>query len=335
MARARASSDVRLGNPACYAWFLLDLEDATARQFLETDAFHGDSSKQRDAITAITYHLGEDGTKKWASDLLVRLLNEQRLSHDLLDEVAWSLGRAHNKAAAPALKDALKRDLRLGGAVYALGEVGDASVVPLLLESFDKGGDKRGIIEALGHVPTTEAIDFLIDHIDQDPAAEYLARIHVDRAQSAILKEQRRPQTDKRHQAAVTVAWIRLKNPDAAPVLLEMANDPRTDMGLRAEALIALKDYDIAPILDEVLALFQREQDTSLRRYALWLLESRPKDARVTQALIDAAVRAATAKSKDDLATDGSLLNALNKRLALRFRRLEDLQACLKRQRTP
>lgn len=337
MQAARASSDKKLGNPLCYARYLLDLDEVEAKKLVEDSILRGDVAKQRDAVVALTYHVGEDRKKTWALDLLHKVLKERALPHDLLDDVARSLGAAHFTPAAGALQDALAHDPLLGGAASALGELGDKSAAPTLIQAFKSGGDPAVLLGALGHLATPAAVDLLLANIHQDEAVRALGRLHELRALPLLKDELAHLQSGaeaKTHRAYLTVAIARLEDSHPVEAVLTLGEHRDNDLTLRREALISLLDDDITPVQDRVLALFKSDPDTNIRRFCVWLL-AKHLTAESALAMLEAALTPRPVESKDDLATESSLLTALNKSLGTAFTSLDDLRACVKEKGRP
>jgi HEAT repeat protein len=245
-----------------------------------------------------------------------------------------SLGWARYAKGADVLLDVLADHPMCYGAAFALGRMGEKRAVPAVIRAAQSGC--QSAVRALGILATPEAVDFLIANIELRGASEALGKAG-DRRALPVLEHYLEAVSAKgwKHDIASTrIAIERLRQRDPVPVLLSIGENSQEGYESRAEALLALGDYVVEPMVPRILKLYKRDSDTNIRRYCIWLLKNSPSDE-VTEALVQHATAIAdTDRDKDDLATMSALLEALNERLHLDFDDVRDMHDyCVQRKK--
>jgi hypothetical protein len=208
--------------------------------------------------------------------------------------------------------------------------IGDTSAVSPIIKDYEHSHNRHYQLEALGRLATPEAVDFIIDHLEDYGATDALFASKSKKALPALekhlgkLKQNNSPDVAI-DLAATRIAIIRLSKDDCREALLQIAEDQKEDHHARWDAFEALEAYDTSSFTKRILEVYKRDPDTSIKRICIWLLQDSKFDG-VTEALMDHALQAEKIKSKDDLATEDALLQALNQRLGTVFPDMKELR---------
>jgi HEAT repeat protein len=279
-------------------------------------------------------------------------LYEKESDKEVREPIEWIFANVKVRRTVPALIKTVKQDHGASIAIWALGEIGDKSAVSVIIAAFDSSNSCNHLT-ALGKLATAEAVDFLIKHLEEKvpenapraegctiewnpvyEAAEALGRANDPRALPALekhlerLKARNRPE-DHSSLSATRIAIVRLKHKDPRDPLLELAEDTRGSRDFRGDALLALRGYDRATEhVKRILKIYKDDPNTDIKRFCIWLLADSKLEG-ITEAMMDHAL-IAEEKSQGDSATVGYLVEALNKRLAVHCRTIDDMRSHIK-----
>jgi HEAT repeat protein len=259
----------------CAAYFLLD-QDKEARRFVNRRA-HGQNLRHRyNAAKVVQRVAGRAGTKAWAIDLLIALIDSGSLDgsgvltspsgnypdgdrDDILfsplNDICWAFGHMKVARAVPALIGVLKRRPKTGGAAFALGEIGDPRGVPVLMRMLesDSGYEDREVT-ALGQLRHRPALPILIKRLNNPrstfsgldvlQAKKILEAIGAIGDQSAVdpIRSYLRGNHPKKAMAVARRVLVQLEQPDPVPALVALLNSEKYEPE-RADILRALSKY--------------------------------------------------------------------------------------------
>jgi HEAT repeat protein len=249
------------------------------------------------------------------------------------DRIEGLFGAEKAKEAVKPLIESVKRGQHEIGAIWALGEIGDPSAVPMIVEDFARSGNRHFHLQALGKLATPQAVDFIIKHLDEYGAVEALCQTKSDRALPALqehlakLKSAKGPSYNL-YGAATRIAIVRMGHKDPREELLRIAEDMNASHWERADAFRALRDYDTKVYKKRILDIFSTESDTDVRRFCIWLLDDSNLPG-IKEAMMDYAL-VIEPNSMGALATEGYLLESLNKRLGTSFWEMQDMREYIK-----
>jgi HEAT repeat protein len=255
---------------------------------------------------------------------------------EVRERMEWFFGTAKAKAAVkPLLASVQANPARSLAAIWSLGEIGDKSAVPVLIAAYGKNLNNDYHLQALGRLATPEAVDFLIKHLGKYGAVSALFQTKSAKALPALRKHLKKLEGRKDspiHEIAETrLAIIRLSQEDPREQLMKMVENKDENRHIRFSALRALRECDAEPYHRRILKVYTSDPDNDIKRACIWLLEQ-SKLQGVTEAMIDHAL-VFKVKSMNDVATQYSLLDALNHRLEVSLRSMEDMRAHIRKLR--
>jgi hypothetical protein len=244
-------------------------------------------------------------------------------------EIIGFFGEAKASDAAPALIECLEKKQDSQQVICALGEIRDPKAVPAIIKAFENNIDPHSCLEALGKLATAEAVDFIIENLDKYGAVKALCNSHSDKALPALKKhlEHLQRATDNGGEVCDTrIAIIRLANEDPRDSLLKLAEDARETGENQLNALLALREYETAPLHPRILKIYKNADDVDIKRCCIQLLKDGTIEG-ITEAMLAHLLNCTEADSKQAIGMQNELRNALNKRLDKSFRQFDDLQA--------
>ncbi len=161
----------------CAARFLLELDDPSARAFLEKQLASEDLRRTNNAAWALMLYVGVDPSKEWGIHKMIELISNDRLVgkmdaslqirgdwHDYpegdygdygpapFSNLCEHLGWVKSRDAVTALMNALERHPKDGAVAYALAQIGDPRATPALTQALKGGGNDHRLMWALGRV---------------------------------------------------------------------------------------------------------------------------------------------------------------------------------------
>lgn len=279
----------------CCARYLLDLENARARQFVSQGLQSRDVHTLHNSAEALRSHVaraaGERRKVDWGCEQIVALIKTDRLLEPYAEQIrkgesfsiesrSWysetfnelcrAVGEAKYRPAVPVLAEILGRIPDSGDAAWALGEIGDASVILALLKTMkDTDGDLRPEwVEALGRLHAKEAVPAIVRYVESDGEPQHqLAEERLCIAANAL---------------------GRIADPHAiAPLKAAVA---RWDAGAHQTiaARIALANLDSTDAVVALLALLESSKESYPQLQVIWALGEHP-DAREVAPLLELA----------------------------------------------
>lgn len=334
----------------CAARFLLDLNNAEAREFIHARLFGDEKPAMNNAAYALLDYVDEDPEKTWALDEMIEAIKDDRLVvkdgssttpgsdefSEAFDDFSICLGRTKYRKADPFLLRALDRQPGSSGPAEALTELGDTHAVPLIIRAYPNNSNASNLLLNLGRLNTPQAVDFIIAHLDQWTAPKALAMTRSPKALPALqaylerLKRADKHGRDYAHGlAAVRIAIVTLSHDNPSDALLSMAEDAMEDAHARGDALMAMYDFDSSALQARIIALYRKDPDSRIKLFCIRLLRDRKSDA-VTAAMVEHALSIREMHSKDEFITADRLVSALNPRLGTSFDGIEELQSYLR-----
>lgn len=289
---AMKDATIHLPGRICAAAYLLKLKDEKARTFLR-DILNQNRypHEMEELLAAFRWHLRKD-KDKWAIDLLVAALNDNKLATSR-NTICHALYETDTPEVRDAIMRLLKNAPRNASAAYYLAALGIKEGIDVLLAIADTeihSGSEPTHIEFLIRQKRPEVVDFLLKHLDAGYwPVKFLADIGDANVVPAIREYvKRHPEVEQGTYFPIAIARLELKDPtQLATRLCPLLDDKRYEQ-LQRDILQVLKNTHSKVMISPVVAIMKRTEDTDLMlfcRSALMRVE--PADGDLFRALAD------------------------------------------------